>query len=79
MISNSRLNSRLISKGKDEILGRWSWIRLNSAPGRKLLVIPAYQVSQLSPKGLGSETTYMQQWRKYREMGYKGEPQQRFW
>ena len=79
MVCNSRLSSRLISKGQDEHLGRWSWMRFHSSPGRELLIITAYQVSQFSPAGLGHETFYMQQWRKIREHNLKGDPRNNFW
>ncbi len=72
MICNSRMSSRLVSKGHDEVFGRWSWMKFTISSERQLLVITAYQVSQNSPNGLGSETYYMQQWRKIRILDYGG-------
>ena len=79
MLCTNRLGSRLLAKGHDEELGRWSWMRFRSSKKRTLLILTAYQVSQSSPKGLGTETFYMQQWRCLRKKNYDGEPRAQFW
>jgi len=80
MVCNSRLGSRLLEKGSDADLGRWSWMRSRGGHGRKILIISAYQVSQCSPSGLGHETFYMQQWRQIAKSATPNDnPRQRFW
>ncbi len=70
-------SSRLISKGQDKHLGRWSWMHFNSSLGRELLIITADHISQHSLAGLGHETFYMQQWQKIFDL--KGDPRSNFW
>ena len=43
-----------------------------------MLVITAYQVSQMSAQGLGMDTFYMQQWRKLAKMKKKVNPRVQF-
>jgi hypothetical protein len=79
MLCNSRLGARLLDRGADSELGRWSWMKFRGRQGHHVLVITAYQVSQSSPSGLGHETFYMQQWRKIVPTIPSDEPRKRFW
>ena len=45
MICNYRLGAKLLEKGSDTKLGRWSWMQFQGRHGKKVLVITAYQVS----------------------------------
>ncbi len=62
MMCTNRIGSFLLDKGHDNELGRWSWMRFRRGKKRTLLIVTAYQVSQSSPTGLGTETFYVQQW-----------------
>ena len=79
MICNYRLGAKLLKKGSDTKLGRWSWMQFRGRQGTKVLVITAYQVSQTSARGLGMDTFYMQQWRKLAKMKTKINPRAQFW
>ena len=62
--------SRYDSSGSDP-QGRWSWILLNGQSNTKVILISAYRVSQQSPKGLGYNTAFMQQYRYQLAQGLK--------
>ena len=62
--------SRYDSSGSDP-QGRWSWILLNAQSNAKVILISAYRVSQQSPKCLGYNTAYMQQYRYQLAQGLK--------
>ena len=79
MICNYRLGAKLLEKGSDTKLSRWSWMQFRGRHGTKVLVITAYQVSQMSAQGLGMDTFYMQQWRKLAKMKTKVNPRAQFW
>ncbi len=79
MVCNSRIGAHMIAKGNDSEMGRWSWMRFRGNNKRHILVISAYQVSQHSAKGLGTETCYMQQWRKLRAKHLEDTPRTCFW
>ena len=64
VICNYRLGAKLLDKGSDTKLGRWSWMQFLGKLDSKVLITTAYQVSQTSAQGLGMDTVYMQQWRK---------------
>ena len=64
MVCNHRLGAKLLEKGGDISLGRWSWMKFRGKQGSKVLVISTYQVSQTAAVGLGMKTVYMQQWQK---------------
>ena len=48
MICNYRLGAKILEKGSDTKLGHWSWMQFQGRQGTKVLVITAYQVSQMS-------------------------------
>jgi hypothetical protein len=79
MICNHRLGAKLVDKGCDNPMGRWSWMKFRGKRGTKVLVISAYQVSQTSARGLGMETVYMQHWRKLAKIRVKVNPWAQFW
>ena len=79
MICNYRLGAKLLEKGSDTKLGRWSWMQFRGRHGTKVLVITAYQVSQTSAQGLGMVTFYIQQWRTLAKMKTKVNPRAQFW
>ena len=74
MICNYRLGAKLLEKGSDTKVGCWSWMQFRGRYGTMVLVITAYQVSQMSAQGLGMDTFYMQQWRKLAKMKTKVNP-----
>jgi hypothetical protein len=53
-------------------------MRFRCSNKRQLVIMSAYQVSQ-PPKGLGTETWYMQQWRKLRAKQSEDCPRIQFW
>ena len=79
MICNHRMSAKLMDKGWENPMGRWSWMKFQGKRGTKVLVISAYQVSQTSTRGLGMETVYMQHWQKLAKTRVKVNPRAQFW
>ena len=79
MMCNHCLGAKLVAKGSDKVLGRWSWIKFRGKQGSRVLVITAYQVSQTSATGLSMGTVYMQQWRKLAPSQTRVNPRAQFW
>lgn len=79
MVCNYRLGAKLMDKGCDSLLGRWSWMKFRGRQGTKVLIITAYQVSQTSAQGLGMDTVYMQHWQKLAKANAAVNPRAQFW
>ena len=79
MMCNYRLGAKLMDKGCDSQLGRWSWMKFRGRQGTKVLIITAYQVSQTSAQGLGMDTVYMQHRRKLANSNATVNPRAQFW
>ena len=79
MVCNYRLGAKLMDKGCDSQLGRWSWMKFRGRQGTKVLIITAYQVSQTLAQGLGTDTVYMQHWGKLIKANATVNPRAQLW
>ena len=71
--------TRIIDRGQDSGLGRWSFVTLQGRHANKITLITAYRVCNQTIDHTGDKTAFIQQWVLLRETGiHKPNPRKAF-